>query len=239
MRRATSLNQNHLGEIDMHRRELQTNVNRTCKAALTVALLAGTSALNALAGGVTPPTTPTAITPPSGNTAFLLGNATGTQGYICLPDPTSSTGVSWGGMPPAPPNPIPSRPQATLFTTLFGNFTQQILTHFLSPVPSGASNNPTWQSSFDSSTIWGSKVGAIEAGSDPSCPNSGAIPCLLLSVVASQNGPSYPFGILTNTTYVQRLNTKNGSPPANPTCTVGAQLLVGYSADYYFYSASH
>jgi hypothetical protein len=218
----------------MHRQELQTNrvfglsnVNGACKSALTVALLAGMTAFNVLAGGVTPPPTPPAITPPSGNTAFLLGNAVGTQGYVCLP--SGNTG-SW--------TVNSSRPQATLFTTIFGTFQQQILTHFLSPVPAGTSNNPTWQSSFDSSAIWGNKLSSILAGSDPSCPNSGAIPCLLLQVVASQNGPSYPFGVLTNTTYVQRLNTNGGSAPTT-SCMVGSQLLVPYTADYYFYSAQH
>jgi|SRR5579863_5011044 len=81
----------------------------------------------AFANGITPPPTPPAITPPSGNTAFLMGHAIGTQGYVCLP---LGTGASW--------TVNSSRPQATLFFTLFGTFSQQILTHFLSP-----DTNPT------------------------------------------------------------------------------------------------
>jgi hypothetical protein len=59
------------------------------------------------------------------------------------------------------------------------------------------------------------------------------------------NRSLYPFGILTNTTYIQRLNTTGGSAPTtgSPTCAVstdvGHQVLVPYTADYYFYSAQH
>lgn len=211
------------------------------KLAIAVALCLATAGLtyaaHAIPAKVTPPPTPPAITPPAGNTAFLLGHATGTQGYVCLP---TSTGASW--------TVNASRPQATLFTT-FGNFSQQILTHFLSPdtnpnqfapnpLPFGS---PTWQSSFDSSVIWGNKLASITAGTDPSCPTSGAIPCLLLQVIGSQNGPSYPFGILTNATYVQRLNTTGGSAPSTGCAVstdVGGQVLVPYTADYYFYNPS-
>src|SRR3954447_11905846 len=66
------------------------------------------------------PATPAIITPPAGTSAFLLGRATGTQGYVCLPTPT---GASWtvNG----------ARPEATLFTSVFG-LDIQIITHFLS-----------------------------------------------------------------------------------------------------------
>ena len=216
-----------------------SNVYGAGMAALVLVLLTAVTSPAALAyGGVTPPPTPPAITPPSGNTAYLVGHATGTQGYVCLP---LGSGASW--------TVDASRPQATLFTT-FGSFSQQILTHFLSPdtnpnqfapspLPFGS---PTWQSSFDSSVIWGNKLASITAGSDPSCPSTGAIPCLLLQVIGSQNGPSYPFGILTNATYVQRLNTTGGSAPTTGCAVstdVGGQVLVPYTADYYFYSASH
>ena len=54
---------------------------------------------------VTPPTTPTIITPPVGNTAFAVGHAlVGTQGYICLPTSPGASTASWTarGRPPAP-----------------------------------------------------------------------------------------------------------------------------------------
>jgi hypothetical protein len=188
--------------------------------------------------GITPPPTPPAITPPSGNIPFLLGHATGTQGYLCLP---TVSGASW--------TVDPARPQATLFLTLFGNFSQQILTHFLSPdtnpnqfspspLPFGS---PTWQSSLDSSEVWGNKLTSIAAGSDPTCPNTGSIPCLLLQAIGSVSGPT-GFGIMTHTTYIQRLNTTGGSAPSTGcslSTDVGAQMLVPYSADYYFYTAQN
>ena len=82
----------------------------------------------AMAQFIIQPVTPPAITPPAGNIAFIEGNGVGTQGYICLP---SGDTTSW--------TVNPSRPQATLSVT-FGNYTKQILTHFLSPNPS----SPWW-----------------------------------------------------------------------------------------------
>lgn len=175
---------------------------------------------------VTPPPVPAAIQVPPGNTAFLVGHAIGTQDYTCLP-----TGWKFFG------------PQATLFINVFGRFPQQIITHFLSldtnpnpsapnPLPAGS---PTWQGSFDTSVVWGNKIGSINSGSDPSCPNSGAIPCLLLQAIGSLAGPTGG-SFLTNVTYVQRLNTSGGSAPTG-TCNVGDQALVHYTADYYFYRA--
>jgi len=38
------------------------------------------------------PVTSVTITPPIGNSAFLLGHGVGTQGYVCLP---SGIGASW------------------------------------------------------------------------------------------------------------------------------------------------
>jgi hypothetical protein len=215
------------------------SMNRVAGLA-TLTLVVFLAAAPAAFGGnnVTPPPTPLAITPPSGNVAFALGNAVGTQGYVCLP---SGSGASW--------TVNASRPQATLFITLFnGLVTQQIFTHFLSPdtnpnqyapnpLPFGS---PTWQSSFDSSVIWGNKQASITAGSDPSCPTTGAIPCLLLQVIGSANGPGLNNGILTHATYVQRLNTTGGAAPSTgcaASTDVGSQTLVPYTADYYFYKA--
>ena len=90
-----------------------------------------------------------------------------------------------------------ARPEATLFTSLFGQDIQ-IITHFLSPDtnPNEFAPNPlpfgsaTWQSSFDTSKVWAQAVHSISAGSDASCPNTGAIGCLLLQSIGSQQGPT-------------------------------------------------
>ena len=181
------------------------------------------------------PATPAAIAPPPENSAFLVGHAVGTQGYVCLP---TGSGVSW--------TVDAARPQATLFTYAFGD-AFQIITHFLSPDtnPNEFAPNPlpfgsaTWQSSFDSSKVWGQTLASISAGSDARCPNAGSIPCLLLQAIGSESGPAGG-RLMTRTTYVQRLNTNGGSAPVSA-CSVatdiGRQTLVPYSADYYFYRA--
>ncbi len=199
------------------------------------------------------PTTPAAITPPAGNSAFLVGHAVGTQGYICLP---TSTGASWtvNG----------SRPEAILSASSSGQKIERKpgtakakkikksrkrefeITHFLSPdtdpnesapkpLPFGS---PTWRSSRDGSVVWAKALTPpVAAGSDASCPNTGAIPCLLLQTIGSKAGPSGGRD-LTETTFIQRLNTKDGSAPASGcsgSSDVGAQRLVPYTADYYFF----
>lgn len=180
------------------------------------------------------PITPTTITPPEGNIAFLVGHAFGTQGYVCLP--TATGAASW--------TVNNARPEATLFTKVFGE-PVQIITHFLSPVvnPNDVGPKPprfgdaTWQSSFDSSRVWAQKANFITAGTHASCPNSGSIDCLLLAVIGSDEGPTGG-RLLTKTTFVQRLNTNGGSAPAtgcSVTGDVGRQTLVPYTADYFFF----
>jgi hypothetical protein len=186
-------------------------------------------------GVLSNPATPDAITPPAGNSAFLVGHAVGTQGYVCLP---SGSGASW--------TVNNARPEATLFTNTSGEAVQ-IITHFLSHVenPNDVGPKPprfgdaTWQSSIDGSKVWAEKTKAIHAGSDASCPEAGAIDCLLLQAIGSEPGPAGG-QILTKTTYIQRLNTKGGSPPASGcsgAADIGHQMLVPYSADYYFFRA--
>ncbi len=186
---------------------------------------------NAAAQRVTPPTTPIDIAVPEGNSPFLVGHAVGTQGYTCLP--TANGGTAWS---------TTARPEATLFTKFFGQQIQ-IITHFTSinenPKPDVTvplSGNATWQSSFDTSKVWAAAVGHIDAGTDPaSCPNKGAIQCLLLKSLGNQQGPTGG-KLLDNVSFVQRLNTKGGSAPTS-TCTVGQTQLQRYTADYYFFHA--
>lgn len=170
----------------------------------------------AYAEHVTPPAVPDDLKVPNGNTAYLVGHATGTQDYICLP-----SGWTFFG------------PQATLFK----DDEKQIITHFLSANPF-ESNTPraTWQDSKDTSTVWGFTVAS---SSDPTFVASGAIPWLLLHVVGAQSKPTGGDN-LTATTYIQRLNTSGGVAPsigcALPT-DVGKQALVPYTANYFFFMA--
>jgi hypothetical protein len=209
---------------------------------LFVALLVLTSVFAMLpparAQRITPPTTPSAVTPPAENSVFLLGHAVGTQGYVCLPTIAGASTTSW--------TVNPSRPEATLFVNAFGRYVE-VITHFLSPDtnPNQSAPNPlpfgsaTWQSSFDTSKVWGQTLQSIPAGSDPSCPNPGAIACLLLQSIGTETGPAGG-NFLTRTTFVQRLNTQGGSAPdtgCSLPADVGKQTLVPYTADYYFYEA--
>ena len=202
-------------------------------AALVLACAVGT-VTGAVAQTVVVPPTRIDITPPAGNTPFLVGHAQGSQGYVCLPTPDG--GTSWTVNSP--------RPEATLFTDILGqNF--QIITHFASinanpkpgvTVPLGG--NATWQSSLDSSKVWATASGHIDAGTDlNSCPNSGSIQCLLLQSVGNQKGPTGG-KLLNNVTFIQRLNTNGGSAPTTA-CSVGQTQLQGYTADYYFYRAGN
>jgi hypothetical protein len=198
-------------------------------AALVLACAFGT--VNHAAAQVTAPPVPDTIAVPAGNSAFLVGHAFGSQGYTCLP--TSTGGTAW--------NPS-ARPEATLFTDLFGaQF--QIITHFQSinenPKPGivpPLSGNATWQSSFDSSRVWAVKNKGIDP--DPSiasCPNSGSIQCLLLQSVGNKKGPTGG-NLLFKTNFIQRLNTAGGAVPTS-VCTVGQTQLQPYTADYYFFRA--
>src|SRR2546423_11616334 len=63
----------------------------TCIAAFVVAFAVSHSSL-ADAGHVRPPPVPPTLQVPTGNKAFLEGDAIGTQDYICL---LSSSGFAW------------------------------------------------------------------------------------------------------------------------------------------------
>ena len=106
-------------------------------------------------------------------------------------------------------------PSATLFDTS-GN---AIISHF---------GGPTWQAN-DGSTVVGAVLGRVTVSPD-------AIPWLLLSAASTALGPDGG-DRLTDTTYIQRVNTTGGLAPARGCTakTIGATANVPYTADYYFY----
>ena len=190
-----------------------------CAVALAVAGPAAWMSL-AHADHVSVPPIPSSIQAPAGK-AFLEGQAVGTQNYICLPVGTSFVWTLFG-------------PQATLFN----DKTRQIITHFLSPNPDeGGMARATWQDSRDTSSIWAM---AIATTSDPAFVAPGAIPWLLLQVVGAEVGPTGG-DRLSETTFIQRLNTAGGVAPATgcaQAVDVGRRALVTYTADYFFYKAA-
>ncbi len=169
---------------------------------------------------VTPPPVPANLEVPAGATAFLVGHAVGTQNYICLP---SGTGFKF----------ILFTPQATLFD----DHEKQIITHYFSPNLSPiqleirGTIRATWQDSKDTSTVWAKLHQNGAATVDPN-----AIPWLLLDVVGAQDGPTGG-DTLTDTTFVQRLNTSGGLAPSgcDSLADVGKEAFVPYTADYFFY----
>jgi len=185
--------------------------------ALVAALIAALPQ-RALADNETPPPVPADLQVPAGSKLILVGHATGTQNYICLP---SGSGFAWAFF----------GPQATLFDSE----NEQVTTHYLSANPSeNGTLRPTWQHSRDSSTVW---AAAVASSSDPLYVAPGAIPWLKLEKRGTQAGPTGG-DRLTATTYIQRLNTSGGVAPAtgcSVATNVGNKAFVPYTADYFFY----
>jgi len=168
--------------------------------------------------------TPANIQAPSGNKAFLVGHAVGTQNYICR---RSGSDVKF----------VLFAPEAVLTKD-----DQQLTGHFFSPNPFEPNTEatvtsehmirPAWRHSRDTSTVW-----AKMAPNGTSSVTPEAIPWLLLQVVGAKEGPTGGHA-LTAITFIQRVNTSGGIAPsagcASPT-EIGNQAFVPYTADYVFY----
>jgi hypothetical protein len=100
--------------------------------------------------------------------------------------------------------------------TLFDAKGKEIMTHYA---------GPTWEAR-DGSKV----VGARVAGATVS---SSAIPWLLLSATLTKPG------VLTHTTYIQRVNTTGGLAPTGgcDEAHLGAASNVPYTSDYYFFKS--
>ena len=162
------------------------------------------------------PPVPAGIEVSADNKAFLVGHAYGTQNYICLP---SGASFAW-----------------SLFTpeaTLFNDDNDQIITHYFSPNPETNIIRATWQYR-DTSTVW---AAAILASSDANFVKLGAIPWVKLQVEKAVDGPNGG-DKLSETTFIQRLNTDGGSAPSTgcaQASDIGKKAFVPYTADYFFY----
>ena len=106
---------------------------------------------------------------------------------------------------------------------LFDGRGKLIVTHF---------GGPTWQAR-DGSKVVGAVAKSVTV-------DRKAIPWLLLS--AASTAPGRHGHLLADTTYIQRVATKNGLAPSLADCnkdTLGSRVESAYTADYHFYKRSH
>ena len=186
-----------------------------CATALAVAFTVSLPQ-SAHAEKVTPPPVPAALQVDPEFEAFLEGRGVGTQNYVCQP---SGAGFAF----------VLFTPQATLFN----DADHQIITHFFSPNPDEHGTiRVTWENSRDTSTVW---AALVPKGSITVDPNS--IAWLKLEVVGAEDGPTGG-DKLSDTKFVQRLNTSGGLAPltgCSSLADVGKKAFVPYTADYFFY----
>ena len=190
-----------------------------CATALAVAFTVSLPS-QARAGQVTVPPVPADLEVEPGFKAFLEGHAVGTQNYVCQP---SGAGFAF----------VLFTPQATLFN----DADHQIITHFFSPNPDEHGTiRATWENSRDTSTVWAALV-PDGSSTDAAFVAPGAIAWLKLEVVGHEDGPTGG-DKLSETTFIQRLNTSGGLAPltgCSSLADVGKKAFVPYTADYFFY----
>ncbi len=180
-----------------------------------------------------------ALEPPPGNVLFLSTTGVGTQNYVCSAGTTTSS-LSFRS----------TGPRSALSVPLAGTRTIELADNILDAVPGQAATAspgcveaadgtrqycPAWRSPLDASVVYGTTIASVVAGSGSSCPNGGAVPCLLLKALANTPGEVTP-SLLGAVTYIQRLNTMGGAAPTTA-CTAGEIEQVPYSATYDFYTA--
>jgi hypothetical protein len=172
------------------------------------------------ADNLIPPDVPENIQVPAGNRLFFVGHATGTQNYICLPE---GNGVIYKLF----------TPQATLFN----EENEQVVTHYFGPNPDeNGTIRAAWQHSKDTSTVWG-RVYPGDSSTDPEYVAPNSIAWLLVTIVGTEDGP-HNGDRLSETTYIQRVNTSGGVAPSDGCSTsedIGRQAFVPYETDYFFY----
>ena len=88
---------------------------------------------------------------------------------------------------------------------------------------SKGADGPFWEAK-DGSKVVGKLLTKADAY------NSNSIPHLLLQAVSSSAK-----GTFSKITYIQRVDTVDGIPPANPGTQVGEEARVNYRAEYVFY----
>ena len=90
---------------------------------------------------------------------------------------------------------------------------------------------PSWEAADGSRAR---KVDEKDAVVKADAPNpKDDVPWLLIKLKADEGKD----GVLSKASYVQRINTKGGQPPAEPPVRVGTKIGVEYTATYVFYGS--
>jgi hypothetical protein len=161
------------------------------------------------------PNAPAALALPDGGMVILHAAGAGTQNYACtavvVDGGTGEAGATYTWTLTGP-------------TATLSDCTSAVIGHHFAS-EAGASA-PEWMETIDGTYVIGHKVAAFTPDGGP----PGSVPWLLLQ--ATSHGGT---GTLSNTTYIQRLNTDGGAAPPSCDPTDASTLQVPYSADYYFY----
>jgi hypothetical protein len=156
------------------------------------------------------PEVPAALQVPDGNKVSFHAYAVGVQIYVATPSPADPTMFVWTF----------KAPEAVLFAAEEDDCdddAEVVGIHYA---------GPTWES-VSGSKVVGARVAGVIV--DPT-----AIPWLLLRAASTEG-----HGIFERTTFVQRVNTTGGLAPATAPTQAGQEARVPYTADYYFFRATH
>ena len=159
------------------------------------------------AGDVTPPPVPDKLQVPEGAEAFLVGHARGTQNYVCLPSATgASPGRSSRRRPPCSATAASrSSPTSSPPTRCEPNTNPRVV--------ADGTIRAAWQYS-DTSTVWAAADPAHTATFHRPRFRQAGCRCLApLTVVGAKDGPTGG-DTLSDTTFVQRVNTSGGLAPS-------------------------
>jgi hypothetical protein len=160
-------------------------------------------------GGLTPLSVPATLRVPAGNTAYLVGHATGVQIYTC-----ALKGVGFGWSPATP---------AALLLTNDG----MVIHHYVTI-------GPTWQAP-DGSYVRGTPIASVLSPDQ----RGRSVPWLLLRVVGGGKGYTGGTTLSATTYVQRLDTRGGQAPANGcDAATVGAGAAMPYAADYYFYRAT-
>jgi hypothetical protein len=144
---------------------------------------------------------------PGSSKLLIHTYAKGIQVYICTQDTKDTSSFTW----------ILKEPFADLYSD--STYKQLVGKHYFTN-----GKNPTWEN-IDGSKVTGAKLVQVNS------PDGIGIPWLLLKASLTTGS-----GILTQTIFIQRINTKGGKAPVLANRKLkGLSVKIPYTAEYLFY----